>query len=159
MIPLAELETFLAVQALEVDYWYSVDRDRGVGAERFYTDDGIFAIGDQVMRGHGEIAAFYDWRRSLGERTARHVVSNPRLAAASATGATFECIMQLYADDGVPVLPSRPAIMIADVRSECVQCDGRWLFATHVLTPVFIGGVAATVPSRAQLLAAMDGES
>ncbi|WP_174278918.1 nuclear transport factor 2 family protein [Sphingomonas bacterium] len=147
-----EIERFVRLHALEVDYWYAVDRRQGTGAEEFYTEEGIFVVGSETMRGRDEVAAFYRWRASRGERTARHCVSNPRLSASGENAATFECVMQLFADDGVPVLESKPAIMIADVRSDCVLVDGRWLFKAHVLTPIFTGGTPATVPSRAQLL-------
>ncbi|UKI08297.1 hypothetical protein [Variovorax paradoxus] len=46
--------------------------------------------------------------------------------------------MSLYAADGEGVLPSRPAIMIADVRETVVrQPDGAWLYALRTLRPLF----------------------
>ncbi len=57
--------------------------------------------------------------------------------------------MLLYAADGRPVLPSLPAIMIADVVSECERGDdGQWRFVSHRLIPVFEGGVPATIPQN-----------
>ncbi|WP_269758568.1 hypothetical protein [Variovorax sp. E3] len=47
-------------------------------------------------------------------------------------------VMSLYAADGEGVLPSRPAIMIADVRETVVrQADGGWLYALRTLRPLF----------------------
>lgn len=136
-----------ALTALEVDYWYEVDRNWGRNAHAFYVEGGEFAIGAKVMRGKEAVAGFYRWREARGERTARHIVSNFRLSSVTGDRATLECIMCLYAADGRPVLPSRPAIMIADILSECeVGKDGRWRFVSHRLVPVFEGGEPATIP-------------
>jgi hypothetical protein len=49
------------------------------------------------------------------------------------------------------VLPSCPAILIADVLSDCVRGDhGHWLYRSHVLTPVFMGGAPPTIPPAAK---------
>ncbi len=144
---------FTELYRLQVDYWYEVDHNYGRSAPGFYTEDGLFAVGSERMNGRAEIAAFYTWREQRGDRTARHVVMNCRLGDMSGDEARFECVMMLYADDGRPVLPSRPPIMIADVADHCVRQDGLWRFRSHVLTPIFQGGVTATVPSRSQLLA------
>ena len=139
-----------ALTNLEVDYWYEVDRNWGRHAHAFYADDGEFTIGAKVMRGKDAVANFYRWRESRGERTARHIVTNFRLSALDGNRATFECIMCLYAADGRPVLPSLPAIMIADVIGECERGDdGRWRFLSHRLLPVFEGGEPATIPPDA----------
>ena len=136
-----------ALTELEVDYWYDVDHNWGRTASTMYAPDGVFAIGDKVMTGADEIAAFYRWRQDRGDRTARHVVTNFRLNERSGNRATFQCIMLLYAADGKPVLESRPAIMLADVINECERDEtGRWRFVSHILRPIFMGGEAPTIP-------------
>lgn len=131
----------------EVDYWYDVDHNWGRNAHEFYVEDGEFAIGVKVMRGKEAVAGFYRWREARGERTARHVVSNFRLLSTEGDRAAFQCIMCLYAADGRPVLPSQPAIMIADIISECaLGRDGGWRFVSHRLVPIFEGGEPATIP-------------
>jgi len=59
--------------------------------------------------------------------------------------------MMLYADDGVPVLPARAPVMIADVTDQCVCVGGVWRFKSHVLRTVFQGGVQPTIPTRSDL--------
>jgi hypothetical protein len=146
----ADPALLLTLVTLEVDYWYEVDHNWGRNASGFYVESGEFAIGAKVMRGREAVGGFYSWRESRGERTARHVVSNFRLSSASGTRATFECIMCLYAADGGPVLPSLPAIMIADIVAECEKgADERWRFVSHRLIPIFEGGVPATIPPDA----------
>jgi hypothetical protein len=137
-----------ALTALEVEYWYEVDFNWGRKADAMYLDDGVFAIGDHVMEGREAVAQFYGWREGRGARTARHVVTNFRLEQTSADGATLRCILLLYAADGEPVLPSQPAILIADVLSECVWGeDRRPRYRSHRLIPVFQGG-QPTVPPK-----------
>jgi hypothetical protein len=46
--------------------------------------------------------------------------------------------MSLFAADGEPVLPSRPAIMVAIAEEVVVrQADGRWLYESRQLRPLF----------------------
>lgn len=143
----AQLYLLQVLTDLEVNYWYEVDHNWGRNAHDFYAADGSFTIGDRVMRGIEAIAGFYRWREARGQRVARHIVTNFRLGPVHAEQVSFECILCLHAADGRPVLPSRPPIMIADIRSECDQgADGRWHYLSHTLTPVFEGGEPATVP-------------
>jgi hypothetical protein len=132
---------------LETDYWYEVDHNYGRKVGELYVSDGIFAIGSKEMKGREAIAEFYRWRESRGDRTARHVVTNFRMLSHAGDKASFCCVMCLYAADGRPVLPSLPAIMIADIVSDCVRnAEGRWQYVAHRLIPIFEGGVPATIP-------------
>lgn len=135
-----------ALTALETDYWHDVDHNWGRTAHELYSESGVFAIGDKRMTGREEIRGFYSWREGRGDRTARHVITNVRVRCSNASCASLECIMLLYAADGLPVLESRPAIMIADIVSECVLEDGVWRYTLHELRPLFMGGEAPTLP-------------
>jgi hypothetical protein len=137
---------FVELYAREAEYWYEVDHNAGRSAHLLYAEDGRFVIGDKVFNGRDEIGGFYRWRASLGARTARHVIANPRIGAMTSTSAAFGCIMLLYADNGVPVLESRPAVMIADVESTYRRVGETWELRSRVLCPIFEGGVGATVP-------------
>jgi hypothetical protein len=141
-----EMATLVELHAREAEYWYEIDHNAGRSAHLHYAEDGTFAIGDKVFSGREEIAGFYRWRAELGARTARHVVTNPRISELTATSATFCSIMLLYADNGVPVLESRAAVMIADVESAYVRLGEAWVLRSRVLRPIFEGGVGATVP-------------
>jgi hypothetical protein len=135
---------------LETDYWYEVDHNYGRKASAFYVSDGLFAIGPKAMKGREAVAEFYRWRENRGDRTARHVVTNFRMLSHDGDKASFCCVMCLYAADGRPVLPSLPAIMIADIVGECVRnAEGRWRYLSHRLIPIFEGGVPATIPPDA----------
>lgn len=141
-------ELLAPLSALLADYWHDVDHHWGRHAHLLYRDDGVFAIGDDLMNGPDAIRAFYSWRESRGARAARHVVSNIRVVPQGGDTAQLDAIMCLYAADGVPVLESKPPILIADVSAQCVRGDdGLWRFASHLLKPVFAGGVPITTPS------------
>ncbi len=140
------MQIWFELQALEIEYWYDVDMNWGRAAHLFYVEDGTFSIGEKHFRGRDEVREFYRWRESLGERTARHVVTNLRVSNVSESAARFECLMLLYAENGVPVLESKPAIMVADIINEYVRADGSWKLHSRTLRPLFEGGVGATVP-------------
>jgi hypothetical protein len=140
--------TLAELHAREADYWYEVDHNAGRSAHLHYAETGTFAIGDRLFCGRAEIAGFYEWRAQLGDRTARHVVTNPRLGELTPERAQFLCIMLLYADNGVPVLESRPAVMIADIESVYARIGETWDLRSRTLRPIFEGGVGATVPAE-----------
>ncbi len=132
---------------LEIDYWYEVDHNWGRAAHEMYMDEGVFVIGEKRMAGRAEIREFYRGREARGERIARHVVTNLRPRVHDERCARLDCILLLYAADGEPILESRPAIMIADVISECVLDDGNaWRFLSRTLKPLFAGAEPATIP-------------
>jgi hypothetical protein len=136
------------LQRLETAYWHDVDHAWGAGAHTFYAANGVFdmGLGSKPHVGRAAIATFYSWRKSRGVRTARHVMSNFHVTVKSERDATLVCIMSLFAADGEPVLPSRPAIMIADVVSDyTLGADNAWQVASRTLRPVFMGGEAPTI--------------
>lgn len=139
-------QVWLELQMLESEYWYDVDTNSGRTAHAFYVANGTFTIGEKVFEGRDEVNRFYIWRQNRGARTSRHVYTNPRVSNLTETTARFECIMSLYAQDGEPILESKPAIMIADVINDYALQDGAWKLESRVLRPIFEGGVPATVP-------------
>ena len=148
MTPEQEQAIGLRLHHLEAAYWYDVDTNAGAGAQEFYAEDGVFdmGLGSKPHRGRSAVQQFYAWRRSRGARTARHLVTNFQVRVASPREATLLCIMSLYAADGEPILPSLPAIMIADIVAEYVRDDGgAWLVRLRTLKPVFMGGAAPTI--------------
>jgi hypothetical protein len=130
-----------------IDYWYEVDMKGGAGVSEMYMEDGIFHAGPKPLVGRAAIEQFYTWRQDRGARTSRHIITNFRAEFTDDTHATTYCVMMLYAADGVPVLPSAPPIAICDLIDHCVKCDdGKWRYIERIFVPLFMGGVAPTVP-------------
>jgi len=148
MTPEEEQAIAQRLQHLEAAYWYDVDTNAGAGAHEFYAEDGVFDMGleSKPHRGRAAVQQFYAWRRSRGARTARHVVTNFQVGVKGPGEATLLCIMSLFAADGEPILPSLPAIMIADVIAAYARGEGgAWLVRSRTLKPVFMGGAAPTI--------------
>ena len=134
-----------AIQRLNIDYWYDVDRLDGRNAHEFFIDGGVFTTSARSRTGRAEIAAFYRGRQDGRMRTARHVVANLRVDVQGARQASADWILLLHAADGAPILPSEPAIMIADVHDACrLDADGRWRYASRTISAVFKSNTPTT---------------
>ena len=110
-----------------------------------FAEDGCFTTSMKQRSGRAAIAEFYQGRQAAGPRTARHVATNIRVDVADRDHASADWILLLYAADGLPVLASEPAIMIADVRDECVRgADGVWRYRSRTIVPVFKSSTPTT---------------
>lgn len=126
------------LEALTIEYWHDVDTNGGQCAAGFYVDDGLYATTLREYRGRAAIENFYSVRRARGSRVSLHLVNNFRLAQATDERALCQYILNLLAADGEPVLPSRPAILVAVVDEESVkQADGSWRCKSRRITPLF----------------------
>jgi ketosteroid isomerase-like protein len=126
------------LEVLAIDFWHEVDANDGRDAARFYVEDAVFATSIREYRGRQAIHDFYTRREQRGARLSLHLVQNFRIEVQSATRVHCSYVMSLFAADGEPVLPSRPAIMIA-IADEVVvqQADGTWLYESRRLRPLF----------------------
>lgn len=126
------------LETLAIDFWHEVDANGGREAAGYYIDDAVFATSVREYRGRQAIDDFYNRRVQRGPRVSLHVVQNFRIVPEDAARVRCEYIMSLFAADGAPVLPSRPAIMVA-IAEEVVlrQPDGRWLYGSRRLKPLF----------------------
>jgi ketosteroid isomerase-like protein len=142
-----QVRTKFLVQERLIDYWWDVDRNEAKNALDFYTDDCVYLMCDQQMKGHSAIEAYYRFREARGRRLVRHVLTNVRVRITTEDCATVDGVLSVYANDGVPVLPSAPPIMVADTECEfMLGADGKWRMRTHQITALFTGGVKVLVP-------------
>lgn len=119
-------------------HWHDVDRNWGRNAHNDYMVDGCYTTSQRTHKGRDAIKEFYADRRGRGERIARHLISNLHVTVKDVENATAVWVLSLYAADGLPVLPSRPAIMIADVVDDLVRDkDGCWRYRSRTITPLF----------------------
>ena len=139
MTPQEKLTIAAEITALNADYWYEVDRQKGAKAHEFFVEDGVFTTSLQQRSGRAAIIEYYQGRQARPKaRTARHVITNQRVVVQDADNATGDWILLLHAADGEPVLPSEPAIMIADVHDVCRRgADGRWRYVSRKISAVF----------------------
>jgi len=132
------LQILREIEDLLIDYWWDVDTNWGKTAHEFYTENGRFSTSIKTRVGRAAIKEFYASREGRGERVARHVATNHRITIHDRNRASAVWILSLFAADGAPVLPSKPAIMIADVHDEIVrEADGRWRYASRTIEAQF----------------------
>ena len=138
MDAIEKLQIVRAIEELMVDFWYEVDVNRGANAHHYFTEDCTYTTSITTRRGRDAIERFYDAREARGDRVSRHLVSNHRITIHDHNRASAVWVLCLFAADGKPILPSRPPIMMADVRDDLVRGDDqRWLYKSRVITPLF----------------------
>ena len=143
----------LAVEALIAEWSRRLDHDGGVGMEKLFAEQGVFAALGMEARGRDEIRATYERRRARGPRTARHLVTNLVIESLGEGRARATSIMVLFADDGEPPRPAHVPLVVADVVDECVrEADGAWRLSSRTLRNIFEDGrdIALPLPGRGE---------
>ena len=134
-------ERYLIIQEISdllARHWHDVDRNWGRNAHNDYTADGSYTTSLRTRSGQDAIKEFYTGRHDRGERVARHLISNLHVTVNDANSATAVWVLTLHAADGAPILPSKPAIMIADVVDQLVRGqNGTWKYRSRAITPLF----------------------
>jgi hypothetical protein len=139
-----------ALNDLEARYWHDVDFNSGRNAHEFYRADGVMVVGHNRFEGREKIREFYQWRERQtvhavsSIKTMRHLISNLRVEASDQRRATVFGVVSFYgAAARPPVAQSRPPMLIADLVNECVaEDDGRWLYQSRTLQPIFMSNDA-----------------
>jgi ketosteroid isomerase-like protein len=137
----SEFELWYLLHDMEVRHWHDVNLNAGRTVHELYAEGALFAVGPQERRGPQAIREFYEARAKRGVRTARHVLTNFRIVRGGDDSVIRAAgTISLHAGDQAPPLPSRPAVLIADLANEYERAaDGRWLYKLHRLSPVFVG--------------------
>src|SRR5262245_11244647 len=138
MDTLERLQILREIEDLSIDYWNDVDTNWGQKAHEYFTEDGSYTTTLQTRTGRAAIKDFYDAREKRGDRVARHFINNHKITIHDRNRVSAVWILSLFAADGMPVLPSKPAIMIADVHDEIVRgAEGRWLYKSRTIRALF----------------------
>jgi hypothetical protein len=137
----SDLSLWYALNRLETNYWWDVDRNGGSRAHEFYVADGLFTVGDNRFHGQHHIRAFYAWRQRRGSLTTRHLLHNLQVVSSGDRRANITAVLSLCRADGrPPVRGTRPPSLIADIDADCVWCDDEvWRYQSHAVVPVFVG--------------------
>ena len=137
-----ELEQLLYDFAAELDHNDSRD------IKRFYTPDGVFRAGSNVISGADAIAKFYEVRnervRELqkdGKRTGRHTFLNVRVIREDEDTASIYFTNVNYAGEGAsPVQGLKGPSMVADCKMTCKRlADGEWRFSEFAPSSALVG--------------------
>ena len=132
------LEVRQDLEALAIEFWNDVDFNGGRNAHNYYVEDAVFTTSVRTIHGREAIRAFYAARQARGARTSVHLVQNFCIRASSAREVGVRYVMTLHAADGEGVLPSKPAIMIAEVCETALrQADGSWLYTARTIKALF----------------------
>lgn len=124
-----------------VDYWDEVDSRWGANCHERFVDGGKFS----KMVGKEEIKAFYDWRRSRGERANFHLVLNMKVDVDSETSATARYVMMLYAKDGPKVHDMQLPNTISTAVEIFERVGDDWKIRSKMLDVVFRGPEPTTI--------------
>jgi len=138
----AETNVEREIQRLQSEYWARVDFLDPRPPEELFTADSEFHLGSLVLKGRGDLGAFFRQRRETSVangRTTRHLSANLRvssLGAGRAIASTTVLVMTGYG--GFPIESGAPSI--GDFEDICVLgADGQWLFERRKATSIFAG--------------------
>jgi hypothetical protein len=129
----------MEIEALNAEFAYLIDHDQSELVADLFTADGVYgrSTGERSV-GREEIRVGYQKRKDNGPRTARHIFSNLRLTPRPDGRVTGNCILTLFAEDGLPPHPAKP-LVVADYDDIYELCsDGRWRFAERIITWIFV---------------------
>jgi hypothetical protein len=145
MDTLERLQIISDIEELSIDYWHDVDTNWGRNAHEYYTEDGSYTTSVQTRTGRDAIRNFYEVRENRGDRVARHLINNHKITIHDRNRVSAVWVLSLFAADGKPTLPSKPAIMMADVHDEIVRGpDGRWRYKSRAIKALFLGDTPTT---------------
>jgi hypothetical protein len=148
----------IELQQIVAEFANEIDSNDGLDLAGFYTEDGVFFVGDTPYKGREAIGKFYRDRLERipalhkdGIRVGAHTFLNLRTEVRDAHNASVFFTNVSYAGEGKP--PVRMTItpaMITTCRMDFrLEADGRWRITSFTGTPVFIGDDPFT---RSQLL-------
>jgi hypothetical protein len=115
--------------------WDHDHRD-GKGVADFFTEDGIYhPPGRDPIQGRPAIAYFFH-NRNLGDRIARHVVTNVTLLGQISAEVEVSSIMTVYAGNGPGPHPAMPGVVL-DCLDRAAQIGTHWLLKRRELKVIF----------------------
>jgi hypothetical protein len=136
-----KLAIWFALYDLETTHWADVDFNGGANAHELYCADGVLAVGPNRFDGRKGVRRFYEWRRSRGETSSRHIISNMMVNSHTERRATATGVITIHRGKGAqPIAYGNVPALVADFTSECVRGpNDEWLYASHIIDPVFVG--------------------
>jgi hypothetical protein len=121
-----------------VEIWFDIDHRDGSQVSSWFIPTARLRIGDHEVTGTAAIDALYAARHARGDRTARHLISNVRLADCGPDRASVLSALTMYAADGKPPHVGASPAMVGDVIDEFELTGGRWLIASRHVRTLFV---------------------
>jgi hypothetical protein len=135
------------IEALNVEFWYRVDYQNGVGVAELFCEDGVYSVPGGRNAGRAALDASYVARAARGPRVSRHVHSNLRLTIETPALAHGVSILTLWARDGEAPLALTLPVSVSDVHDTYVRGDdGEWRIQHRHITAAFVGDEPAVLP-------------
>ena len=144
-----QMLTSFTLEQLLYDFIHEMDINNYADIGDYYTQDGEFQAGPNLIKGRDAIVGFYAVRNENvakyqkdGARTGRHTFLNFRcIFGDDPTRATLTFTNVNYAGEGkAPVPELGGPSMIADCRMECrLDDDGHWRFSGFYPSAALVG--------------------
>jgi hypothetical protein len=144
-----QMLTAFHLEQLLYDFIAEMDERDYAAIGDFYTEDGEFQAGPNLIKGRAAIVGFYAVRNENvrkyqkdGARTGRHTFVNVRCVFGDDPArATLHFTNVNYAGEGkAPVPGLQGPSMIADCRMECrLDSDGEWRFSGFYPSSALVG--------------------
>lgn len=113
----------LEIEAPVAEFAWRIDHKSGHGVADLFTEDGVYEMGPESLRGRADPEEFDRRRREEGPRTSRRIFTNLRLWDVESASARGTCVLSLHAANGTPSYPLSPLI-VADYDDEYVLFGG-----------------------------------
>lgn len=134
--------------------WFEIDHGDGSAASSFFTADAKLTFSRRTFRGTSEIDRVYSDRAARGPRVSRHLTSNLHVLRYETDRVEVVSALVLYAQDGLPPLPTTRPVLVADVFDRFTRTDepgrpARWLIASRKIENLFLApGDVLAVPTE-----------
>jgi len=149
-LALVHTELSMLVTAL----WHEIDHGDGSAASSFFTADAELTFSSRTFRGTDEIDGVYEARAARGPRVSRHLASSFHVLRHETGLVEAVSALVLYAQDGLPPVPTTAPVLVADVLDRFVQVSdpggqARWLIASRRIENRFLTpGDVLAVPTE-----------
>jgi hypothetical protein len=132
----------LAIQKLNEDFCYELDRGTPENFAVLFTEAALYTHGPRTSNGRLEILTFAKSRRAAGPRTSRHLQSGLRIEFEGRGRARGVSCCTTFAASAHPPIASTLPILVADFHDLYALEGDRWLLAERNIVPIFTATLA-----------------
>jgi hypothetical protein len=135
---LEQLETRLAIEALNVDFCHFLDDNRVDDLVDLFTEEARYSHGRRLSKGRAEIRELFKARAADGCRTSRHMQTGLKITRTGSRRARGKSVCLTFACDGPPPISPATPFLVADFSDEYELCDdGKWRICRRHIERIF----------------------